>query len=129
MLLGRHARLLRGPTFARRTAAALAVLALAACGSTPPGGPDSAASALRARLEALDLSVRSVACIGSGLVFNGATAFRCTVNFGDPHLVPYCAVLVDGELVTDRERPELRCYPPEDEVRYRAATAVGSADG
>jgi hypothetical protein len=38
------------------------------------------------------------------------------------HLVPYCAALIDGALVTDREVPDLRCYPPEDEERYRAAT-------
>jgi hypothetical protein len=108
--------------------AVLATAALAACGGGPDT-PEAVANALRARLEERELSVRSVACLASGLSFEGATAYRCTVNFGDPHLVPYCAALPDGELVTDRERPALRCYRPEDEERYRAGALLEPGPG
>ena len=106
----------------------VAAAALAACGGGADA-PEAAANALRGRLEARSLSVRSIGCVASGLSYEGAVSYRCTVNFGDPHLVPYCAALVDGGLVTDRERPELRCYRPEDEARYRAAALLGPEDG
>lgn len=91
---------------------------LAGCAGAPP----SVDSALRERLEGLRLSVRSVACVDSGIRAGGEPVFRCHVNFGDPHVVPYCALVRGDELVTDREDPSLRCYPPEDEARYRRAT-------
>ncbi|MCL4289445.1 MAG: hypothetical protein KJ051_04150 [Thermoleophilia bacterium] len=97
-------------------AALLAVVA--ACGGHADT-PGAAAAALRERLEARDLSIRSIACLDSGLELEGATSYRCTVNFGDPHLVPYCIALLDSGAATDRERPGLRCYPPEEEQRYR----------
>lgn len=97
---------------------AAALLALAACGGRADT-PEAAAAALRDRLEARDLSIRSIACLDSGLELEGATAYRCTVNFGDPHLVPYCVALLEDGAVTDRERAELRCYPPGEEQRYR----------
>lgn len=111
----------------RRIVPALVAAAmLAGCGDGDAAAtPQAAADALRVRLEGHDLSIRSIACVASDLpAFDGATAYRCTVDFGDPHLVPYCAALVEGELVTDRERPELRCYRAEDEERYRAATVL-----
>ncbi len=97
---------------------AAALLALAACGGRADT-PEAAAAALRERLEARDLSVKSIDCLDSGLELEAATSYRCTVNFGDPHLVPYCVALLDSGAVTDRERAELRCYPPEEEQRYR----------
>ena len=73
---------MRGP------AAALAVvLWLAACGGAAP----AVDQALRHRLEERDLSVSSIACVDSGLRYEDADVFRCNVNFGDPHIVPYCA--------------------------------------
>ena len=96
------------------------VVALAGCGGAPAIDEE-----LRDRLEEHGLSVRSIACIDSGLVYEEAAVFRCNVNFGDPHIVPYCAALVDGSLATDRERPGMRCYRPEDEQRYREATLNG----
>jgi hypothetical protein len=101
-----------------------AVPLLVACGGSEAGAGD----VLQERLEAKQLSVTWVRCLDSGIVEEGEPVHRCTVNFGDPHLVPYCAVLLDGELVTDRERPQLRCYSPEDEQRYRDAALLGPPD-
>ncbi|MCC6224237.1 MAG: hypothetical protein IT201_12195 [Thermoleophilia bacterium] len=102
-----------------RSGLAVAAVALAVSCGGERAGTAAAAAALRDRLEALDLSVRSIDCIDSELELEGRAAYRCTVNFGDPHLVPYCVALLEGGPVTDRERPELRCYPPEEEQRYR----------
>lgn len=97
---------------------------------TACGGPEEdVGDALQARLDAKLLSVRWVQCLDSGIAEQGEPVYRCTVDFGDPHLVPYCAVLLDGELTTDRERPELRCYAPEDAQRYRDAALLGPPDG
>jgi hypothetical protein len=41
--------------------------------------------------------------------FDGREISRCNVDFGDPHVVPYCAVLIGGRLITDRENPALDC--------------------
>ena len=41
--------------------------------------------------------------------FAGNPIFRCNVNFGEPHIVRYCATLQDGLFVTNREQPEMRC--------------------
>jgi hypothetical protein len=52
-------------------------------------------------------------------LFAGSAIFRCNVNFGEPHIVRYCATLAHGELLTNREKPELRCG----RVRRRARSA------
>lgn len=102
----------------RRLAPAFVAAALvAACGGTAPS--ERAAGALEQRLEGKRLSVRSIDCLDSGVRFSGEVSWRCTVNFGDPHVVPYCVALVDGKTFTDRETGELRCYPPQEEARYR----------
>jgi hypothetical protein len=41
--------------------------------------------------------------------FNGSPIFRCNVNFGEPHIVRYCATLKAGQFVTNREQPDMRC--------------------
>jgi hypothetical protein len=61
---------------------------------------------LRARLDARHLSYRWVVCSPERGVF------RCNVDFGDPHIVRYCAVVRGGRLVTDREDARLTCTPP-----------------
>ncbi len=105
----------------RRVAPALAAaVALAACGSSSL----PVDQALRERLEGFDLSVQAIACVDSRLEYNGEPVFRCTVNFGDPHIVPYCAAIVEGALATDREEDGMRCYRPEDEERYRGAALL-----
>jgi hypothetical protein len=94
-------------------AAGLLAAGLAACGGSekaPASGPVSAVrDALVARLQARDLSYRWVACVQSTRVFAGRRIVRCNVNFGDPHIEVYCAVLVRGRLRTDHENPAIAC--------------------
>lgn len=80
-------------------AAAAAALVLA--GGAPPARV--AESLLRARLDARSLSYRWVRCVEERGVF------RCNVNFGEPHVVRYCAVVRGGRLVTDRDDRRIRC--------------------
>jgi hypothetical protein len=99
-------------------AAALTVGILGAgCGGSgqeepPQAAPAGAAGirqALEARLLAKDLSVRWVVCVDEGYLYRGTPVFRCNVDFGDPHIEAYCAAILDGSLVTQVERPALRC--------------------
>jgi hypothetical protein len=66
-------------------------------------------SALESRLLDRKLSFRWVVCVRTQRSFAGTPIFRCNVNFGEPHIVRYCATLEDGELMTNREEPEMRC--------------------
>jgi len=95
----------------RRLALALLAVALAGCGGSP--GPASTAgnveAALLDRLEKKLLSVEWVRCAASGYEHESEPVFRCNVNFGDPHIEAYCALLRDGRLVTHVEQPALRC--------------------
>jgi hypothetical protein len=100
----------------RRGALALAgFIALAGCGGADPTEPAAeptkagVEAALLARLEAKDLSVEWVVCVDEGAEWDGAPVYRCNVNFGDPHIEGYCALVEEGRLVTHVERPELRC--------------------
>lgn len=93
---------------------ALASLLLpAACGEsqTTSVSPNAAAvrAALEKRLLGRKLSFRWVVCVRTKRSFAGSPIFRCNVNFGEPHIVRYCATLEDGQLVTNREQPEMRC--------------------
>jgi hypothetical protein len=100
----------------RRGALLLALaslLVLAACGgSQKTSGSTSAASvkaALEARLQNKNLSYRWVVCLRTRRSFAGSPIFRCNVNFGEPRIVRYCAILDDRQLVTNYEQRELRC--------------------
>ena len=86
-----------------------AVVLLAACGGSAEAGPADVRSALEARLVGKKLSFEWVYCLRTRRSFESRTIFRCNVNFGEPHIVIYCAVLDDGELLTNRERPAIRC--------------------
>ena len=93
---------------------ALAVLPLlAACGGSndsPAGAePADVRAALEARLLGKKLSYEWVVCVRTRRSFTGRPIFRCNVNFGEPHIVRYCATLEDGRLVTDREQPRMQC--------------------
>ncbi len=66
-------------------------------------------AALEARLLGRKLSYRWVVCMRTKRSFAGSPIFRCNVNFGEPHIVRYCATLEDGQFVTNREQPEMRC--------------------
>jgi hypothetical protein len=99
-------------------AAAIFVVAAAGCG----GGESHAitgtkvASALRARLVARDLPPHWVACVPTRARVRGLTAFRCNVNFGDPHVEAYCAVL-------DRDRLSYAAWRPPDHGRQDRVAA------
>ena len=86
-----------------------AVVLLAGCGGSAEADPTDVRSALEARLVGKKLSFKWVYCLRTRRSFEGRAIFRCNVNFGEPHIVIYCAVLDDGELLTNRERPAIRC--------------------
>ena len=107
----------------RLTAVLLAALALAGCGgqSAPPNTAANVQAALLGRLEGKLLSVQWVACVPSSHEFRSERVFRCKVDFGDPHLESYCALLLDGDLVTHLDEQALRCA--------RERTAAGEPIG
>jgi hypothetical protein len=96
----------------RAAAALLGALALiAGCGgdSRTEVTPAAVREALEARLVGKKLSFQWVYCLRTKRAFEGRPIVRCNVNFGEPHIVIYCATLDDGMLVTNREQPALRC--------------------
>lgn len=99
----------------RAFALGLALLVLAGCGgpgsdtTTGPTKAQAVQAALEARLVGRKLSYRWVVCVRTKRSFAGSPIFRCNVNFGEPHIVRYCATLADGRLTTNREQPNLRC--------------------
>ena len=107
----------------RPAAFLLAALALAGCGgqAAPPNTAANVQAALLDRLERKLLSVQWVACVASGHEFRSERVFRCKVDFGDPHLESYCALLLDGNLLTHLDEPALRCA--------RERTAAGEPVG
>jgi hypothetical protein len=93
---------------------ALAVpLLVVACGSSDStsagASSDEVRAALEARLLGKKLSYRWVVCLRTERSFAGSQIFRCNVNFGEPHIVRYCATLDAGQFVTNREQPKMRC--------------------
>jgi hypothetical protein len=90
-------------------AAAATLLLLAGCGGSAESSPAEVKEALEARLVGKKLSFEWVYCLRTPRSFEDRTIFRCNVNFGAPHIVIYCAVLEEGGLVTNRERPGIRC--------------------
>jgi hypothetical protein len=99
----------------RRAALAGCVLVLAggAAVAAPTSPPPLHAirTALVQQLRAQHLSFRSVACIPNRRSWRGLAVVRCNVDFGDPHIVAYCAVLVRGRLVTNHRERSLPCRP------------------
>jgi hypothetical protein len=65
--------------------------------------------ALVARLEQKQLDFRWVACVRNGRTYRDLPIVRCNVNFGDPHIEVYCAVLDHGRLVTNHENSAVPC--------------------
>ena len=93
-----------------RAALLLAAFALVAgCGGGTETTPAAVKEALEARLTGRKLSFEWVYCLRTKRAFEGWPIVRCNVNFGEPHIVIYCATLDDGKLVTNREQPALRC--------------------
>ena len=66
---------------------------------------------LSLELRSQHLSVQYVACVSNGRVYHGHPVIRCNVNFGDPHVVAYCSVIVAGRLVTSHQDPSIPCEP------------------
>ena len=100
----------------RRSALLLALalpFPLTACGGSHASSVSPKPAAVRAALEdrllGKKLSYRWVVCVRTKRSFGGSPIFRCNVNFGEPHIVRYCATLEDGQFVTNREQPAMRC--------------------
>ena len=89
------------------------LLLVVACGSWDSTSADAKSgevkAALEARLLGKKLSYRWVVCLRTERSFAGGQIYRCNVNFGEPHIVRYCATLEAGQFVTNREQPEMRC--------------------
>ena len=66
---------------------------------------------LSQELRAQNLSVQNVACIKNGRAYHGHPVIRCNVNFGDPHVVAYCSVILADRLVTSHQDPSIPCQP------------------
>ena len=66
---------------------------------------------LSLELRSEHLSFQYVACIRNGRAYYGHPIIRCNVNFGDPHVVAYCSVILAGRLVTSQQDPRIPCKP------------------
>jgi hypothetical protein len=66
---------------------------------------------LSLELRSQHLSVQDVVCIRNGRAYRGHPIIRCNVNFGDPHVVAYCSVILAGRLVTNQQDPSIPCKP------------------
>ena len=97
----------------RALALGLGLLVLGGCGGSEASSASATAREVRAALEKRlverKLTFRWVVCAKTRRSFAGSPIFRCNVNFGEPHIVRYCATLEDGDLVTNREQSEMRC--------------------
>jgi hypothetical protein len=88
------------------------VLLLSSCGGTTTSAEPTAPAvraALEARLTGKSLSYRWVFCVRTARTYSGETIFRCNVNFGEPHIVRFCATLDGDRLTTNREQPAITC--------------------
>jgi hypothetical protein len=47
--------------------------------------------------------------VDEGVRRGDEAVFRCTVNFGDPHIEGYCVVIREGRAITQVEDRALRC--------------------
>ena len=106
-------------------AAAAVVAVLAFTGHASPGRPQpgvalvpgisdpvqAADRTLSLELRSEHLSVQNVACVRNGRAYHGHPIIRCNVNFGDPHVVAYCSVIVAGRFITSHQDPSIPCQP------------------
>ena len=75
----------------------------------PPPPLPIVRTALVRKLRSEYLSVRWAHCYVDPKTYKSVRVTRCKVNFGDPHIVQYCAVIIGGRLITDHERRAIRC--------------------
>jgi hypothetical protein len=66
---------------------------------------------LSLELRSEHLSVQYVDCVRNGRAYHGHPVIRCNVNFGDPHVVAYCSVILAGRLITSHQDPSIPCQP------------------
>jgi hypothetical protein len=101
-------------------AVALAQAYRAGPGRSQPGVPlvagirnpvQAAGRTLSRELRSQHLYFRYVACIRNGRAYHGHPVIRCNVNFGDPHVVAYCSVIMAGRLVSSQQAPSIPCKP------------------
>jgi hypothetical protein len=84
-------------------------------GASPPSthiATESLASfraAVIHRLRDEHLDYLWVDCVKTPHRFEGVRVVRCNVDFGEPHIVAYCAVLRDRWLLTSEDDPAIPC--------------------
>jgi hypothetical protein len=98
-------------TLAATGAALLATRSSDGANATKTTSPLLVRSALISRLETEHLTYRWVVCVPTGRAFRRQGVVRCNVNFGDPHIEAYCAIVDRGRLLTDHETPSFDCPP------------------
>ena len=77
--------------------------------AAPPPQLAVVRTALVRKLQGEYLSVRWAHCFRDAKRYRSLRVTRCKVNFGDPHIVQYCVVIIGGRVVTDHERRAIRC--------------------
>ncbi len=93
----------------RRVVAAFVTAVVAAgAGAATAAAPPAVASGLRGWLHARSLSPTWVVCARSSVRLQGRTVFRCNVDFGDPHVQVYCAVVVGRQVRAAEWRQPVR---------------------
>jgi hypothetical protein len=94
--------------------------------AAPPPEPAVVRTALVRKLRSEYLSVKWANCYRDAKTYRALRVTRCKVNFGDPHIVQYCVVIIAGRVVTDHERRAIRCGVHPDP---QLASAPASLDG
>ena len=77
--------------------------------AAPPPQLGVVRTALVRKLHGEYLSVKWAHCYRDAKTYRALRVTRCKVNFGDPHIVQYCVVIIAGRVLTDHERRAIRC--------------------
>jgi hypothetical protein len=77
--------------------------------AAPASTPHRATIALKTWLRHQYLNYRWVTCVPAHRTYQSHPLSRCNVNFGSPHIVPYCVALTAKGLLTDHQRPAIDC--------------------
>jgi hypothetical protein len=95
--------------------------------AAPPPQLDVVRTALVRKLRREYLSVKWANCFRDARTYRTLRVTRCKVNFGDPHIVQYCVVIIAGRVVTDHERRAIRCgVHPDPQLASASSSASGS---
>jgi hypothetical protein len=89
-------------------AACIVAAVVAGTGVSSAAAPKRVGVALRGWLHARSLSPTWVVCVPSAARIRGRTVFRCNVDFGDPHIQVYCAVVAGGRVRAAEWRQPVR---------------------